>query len=189
MAVLGVDALRVTSTLVRVTLAGSAAVPGLQPYNEGNTGFFQAAAQNLGLSIGGALVMDWEDTNAAGAGADLVTISSTLGIMDGAGDIVRFVYVDIDSVDHTGGNILAFEADLDTADADSVETAFRATGAWDYTLRQAGVAFAALPAAETGAMVYCTDCDLASVPCTTGGGSQGAWAFGTSTGPRWECPW
>ncbi len=167
---------------------GTAAVAAFSVGADPNTGLYSIAADNIGMTVGGALVMDWEDTNAAGTGADLVTISSTMGIMDSGDDVVRFLYVDIDSVDHTGGNIIGSEMDLDTADPNAVGTAYLATGAWDYTIRQTGTAFAMLPAAEVGALVYCTNCDLASVPCTSTPG-PGAWAFGTSTGPRWECPW
>lgn len=52
----------------------------------------------------------------------------------------------------------------------------------------AGIAFADLPAtsdwANSGTYVYCTNCTVASNPCT--GGSTGAWAF--RSGGVWKCP-
>ena len=128
------------------------------------------------------------DVPAAGTANDLIELGHTLSIMDGAGDVFRSLFINITRVDHTNGNIIGIDVDLDTPDAQATETAIYANGGWDYTLRQDGVAFADLPAVIVGAMVYCTNCDQASVPCATTG-ANGAWAFGTSNGPRWECPW
>jgi len=147
---------------------------------------------NLGTftiaDLGTAASFILRDVTAAGTANDLVEIDHVLSIMDDAGDVFRSLFIDIDSVDHTNGNIIGIDIDLDTPDAQATETAVYANGGWDYTLRQDGVAFADLPAVIVGAMVYCTNCDQASVPCATTG-ANGAWAFGTSNGPRWECPW
>jgi len=164
-----------------------------------NSGAFEIsfAAADSGISYvdslrfqdgGGAAVLTLRDVPAAGTANDLMELDVTLSAMDGAGDIFQGFFVDITSADHTNGSLYGVNVDLDVADAQATETAYLATGAWDYTLRQTGVVFADLPAAAVGAMVYCTNCDLASVPCASTPG-PGAWAFGTSTGPRWECPW
>jgi hypothetical protein len=128
------------------------------------------------------------DVPAVGNANDLVELDMTIGAMDAGGDTFRILLLDITNGNHTNGNLIGIDIDVDTPRANATETAVYANGGWDYTLRQDGIAFAALPAAVVGAMVYCTDCDLASVPCASTPG-PGAWAFGTSTGPRWECPW
>ncbi len=45
--------------------------------------------------------------------------------------------------------------------------------------------FAELGTIIVGRVKFCTDCNVAS-PCT--GVGAGAWAFGTSVGPAWKCP-
>lgn len=51
----------------------------------------------------------------------------------------------------------------------------------------AGTAFASLPAANNGTIMFCSNCDPASTPCTTGGASTGAFAFRVNG--QWDCPW
>ena len=46
--------------------------------------------------------------------------------------------------------------------------------------------FAALGAPNNGTMIYCTDCDPASTPCTAAGAQTGAFAFRTAG--AWGCP-
>jgi hypothetical protein len=82
--------------------AGTAAAPTLA--FEADSGLYLVAADNIGMSVGGALVMDWENTNAAGASANLVTISGTLGAMDGSEDTVRGLYINPTSAGHSAGN-------------------------------------------------------------------------------------
>lgn len=55
----------------------------------------------------------------------------------------------------------------------------------DGTIRPGQVAHAALPAAPDGSMIFCTDCDPGSTPCTTGGASTGNFAFRENG--AWNC--
>ena len=99
-----------------------------------DTGFYRVGNNNLGLTIGGALVMDLLPTNVAGAGTDLVTISATLGIMDGAGDIVNALVIDLANVNHTGGNVNALFVDGITGDAEATESLQMFGDGFDYYL-------------------------------------------------------
>lgn len=110
---------------------GTAAAPSYSFTNDTDVGPYLIGAGNIGMSVGGALVMDWEDTNAAGAGADLVTISSTLGIMNGA-DTVRGLFVDLVNANHTGAGNTVYGIDVDgiTADANADEYAIHTGAGW-----------------------------------------------------------
>jgi len=63
-------------------------------------GMFFPGVDNVGFAVGGVLVFDLEDTNAAGAGATLATISSTLGIFNGS-DTASAFSIEITNVNHT----------------------------------------------------------------------------------------
>lgn len=118
-------------------LAGTAALPTYAFVDSENAGIYVVGVNNVGVSVGGALVMDWEDTNAAGAGADLVTIGSLLGIMDGAPDFVRGLTVALTNVNHTGGNVygISVPALAGTGpDIDATEAAAHLDASWDYAL-------------------------------------------------------
>jgi hypothetical protein len=95
---------------------------------------YRIGADNIGLNVGGALVMDWENTNAAGAGADLVTISSTLGAMDSADDVVRGLWVDLVNANHTNGSFYGIAIDDMTPDANANEYAIYIETTWDIDL-------------------------------------------------------
>jgi hypothetical protein len=124
---------------------GTAANPLLTLGNDSNTGLYAIGADNLGLSVGGALVMDWEDTNAAGAGADLVTISSTLGAMDDGADIFRGLNVALTNADHTGGIVYGIDVQGITGDAQATESAIIVGAGWDVVLSTAKVPGATTP--------------------------------------------
>ena len=116
---------------------GTADVPGLGFINDTNSGIYRVGPDNIGMAVGGSLVMDWMVTNAAGAGTDLVTISSTLGIMDGAPDFVRGLTVALINVNHTGGNVygISVPALAGTGpDIDATEAAAHLDASWDYAL-------------------------------------------------------
>lgn len=118
--------------------------------NDGSgTGIYRPAANRVGVSANGALQVQhtatttdiWNlttltATNAAGAGADLVTISSTLGIMDGS-DTVRGLFVDLTNADHTGsGNsVYGLSFGAFSADAHANEFAIHIGSGWDYGLQ------------------------------------------------------
>ncbi len=117
----------------RITFGnGTAVAPTFGFNNEGGIGMYREVA-NLLFSVGGALVMDLENTNAAGAGADLVTVSSTLGIMDGS-DTIRGFFIDINNADHTGSNNTLVGLDIDgiTGDANATEIGIEISGGWDF---------------------------------------------------------
>ena len=102
------------------TTDGTATLPSHSFNNGTTTGFYTIAAGNLGVTMVGALVFDLEDTNAAGAGANLATISSTLGIMDGS-DTIQALTIELTVADHTGtGNTINLISTADiTGDAES----------------------------------------------------------------------
>jgi hypothetical protein len=132
---------------IRLNANGSAAVPAFL-LNDADTGFYLPAANNLGISVGGALVMDLEDTNAAGASADLATISSTLGIMNGT-DTVRGLFVDLTNADHAGAGNLVYGIAVDgiLGDAQASEYGIYIGDDWD----------ASIYLAESGAAIQFTD--------------------------------
>ena len=111
---------------------GTTSLPSLAFIADTDTGSLLVAAGNYGLTVGGALVFDLEDTNAAGASANLATISSTLGIMDGS-DAVVGLSAELANVDHTGvGNTLAaFTVASITGDAQARETAVELLDGFD----------------------------------------------------------
>ena len=87
-------------------------------------------------SIGSeALVVEFDPTNAAGGSADLVTVSSTLGIMDGS-DVFGGIAVDLTNVNHTGTGNFVYGVSIGdiTEDADATEIAFDAGSGFDYML-------------------------------------------------------
>ena len=111
---------------------GAATVPSFSFIAEGDIGMFRVGADNVGFSSGGVLVFDIENTNVAGGSANLATISSTLGIMDGAGDIVNALSVEITNVDHTGGNVNAISIATMTGDANAQENLFFLGDGFDF---------------------------------------------------------
>lgn len=133
----GAIAMRVTNALVQMynpvrAANGTASAPAYTWSTETDVGLYRIGADNIGMALGGALVMDWEDTNAAGAGADLVTISSTLGIMDGS-DTVDGLKIALTNANHTGtGNAVnAFEVSAITGDAQATEIAAKLGAGFD----------------------------------------------------------
>jgi hypothetical protein len=117
------------------TVNGSAAAPSYSFTGEQDSGHYWIGANNIGMSVGGALVMDWENTNVAGAGADLVTISSTLAIMDGGPDIVDGLLIDLTNAVHTGGNVYGIRFDDITGAALANEFALEFEQGWDAAMR------------------------------------------------------
>lgn len=113
---------------------GTAAAPAQTFLADDDSGKYRIGANNIGMSIGGALVMDWEDTNAAGAGADLVTVSSITGVMDGT-DVFRGIFVDLTSAAHTGGansnTLVAIDIDGIAANANTREAGVRIGAGFD----------------------------------------------------------
>lgn len=129
----GVEITRAVSTGL-LAISGNVTRPSRAFTNENDTGTWLIGSANMGISVNGALVMDWEDTNAAGASADLVTTSSTTGIMDGA-DIFRGMVIDIESADHTGGAnsnmLIGLDINGIVGDADTKEYGLRFGTGWD----------------------------------------------------------
>lgn len=128
------DKIAVTAQSVRFLSGGNTTLPAIWLASDSDTGPYQIGANNIGMTVGGALVMDWEDTNAAGAGADLVTISFETGIMDGS-DTVRGLFIDPTSADHTGGalsnTLIGLDIDTIVGDSDTSESGLRIGSGWD----------------------------------------------------------
>ena len=79
--------------------------------------------------------LEFTDVNAAGGGADILTIQGTLGIMD-SNDTVRGLFVDLTNADHTGVNNILYGIEVDTIvqDAQANEWGIRVASGWDYSL-------------------------------------------------------
>ena len=101
-------------------------------------GMGRAGADNLSLIAGGEMILDLEDSNDAGGSANLATISSTLGIMDGS-DTVNGLSVEPVNVNHTGtGNTLnAISIANITGDADATENGLNFGTGWDADIEAA----------------------------------------------------
>lgn len=112
-------------------LSGTAAAPSLSFTSDDTTGGYLVGAGNMGFSVTGALVFDLEDTNAAGASADLATISASLGIMDGS-DTFNGLSVNLTNADHTGsGNeVRAISIGNITGDTEATETGILVGTGW-----------------------------------------------------------
>ena len=119
---------------VRLTIAGTASTAAFSPAgNDANTGFFEIAEDHMGIIAGGALVVTVENTNAAGVGANLLTVSSILGAMDSSGDIVNMLLIDANGTpNHSDGNVFGANFDLQAADAQSIEAMIHGNDTWDY---------------------------------------------------------
>jgi hypothetical protein len=82
--------------------------------------------------IGGATSFFIRDTVADNdPPVDLFEFDPTLSIMDGAGDIQRILYLDVDNVDHTNGTVYGVNLDLDLGDAQAAEYAIQIEDGWD----------------------------------------------------------
>ena len=81
--------------------AGTAVSPSHSFFDQSSMGMFRIGVDNLGFSGAGMLVLDLEDTNEAGASANLATISSTLGIFNGS-DTFNALSLELTNVNHTG---------------------------------------------------------------------------------------
>ncbi len=110
--------------------------------SDADIGMYRVGANHLGFASRGALVFDLEDRNAAGAGANLATISATLGIMDGS-DTVNGLSIELTSVDHTGvGNLIAASTIAAiTGDAQARETGLDVLGGFDIGISSIGAIF------------------------------------------------
>jgi hypothetical protein len=69
--------------------------------------------------------------NSAGGSANVLTLSGTLGIMDGADDIFRGIYLNYTNSNHTAGNVFAINIAGITGDADATESAIYIQEGWD----------------------------------------------------------
>ncbi len=104
-------------------------------------GMWRPGTEKLAFSVSD-LVFDLENTNDAGGSANLATISSTLGIMDGS-DAFKGLSVELVSVDHTGvGNVIAgITATAYTEDAQTRETWIDLPGGVDVGIASVGAIF------------------------------------------------
>ena len=121
---------------------GTTSLPGFAFIAQANSGMYRIGASNVGFTVDSALVFDLEDTNSAGAGANLATVSSTLGIMDGT-DTVNGFSVEITSVNHTGvGNVLTgITVPAITGDAQAQETALLLESGYDVGIASVSAIF------------------------------------------------
>jgi len=137
----GSNSLLIASTGVSVS-NGSAAAPGLNFFSSADMGLYRTAG-NLNMAVAGALVFNLEDTNSAGAGADIATVSATMGIMNGS-DTWNGLSVEPTSANHTGvGNVVrGGRIAAITGDAQSRETGLDVLGGYDVGISSIGAIFA-----------------------------------------------
>ena len=97
-------------------------------------GMWRIGAENLGFSVSN-LVFDLENTNDAGASANLATISSTLGIMDNS-DTVNGLSIELVNADHTGSSnqLNAISIAAITSDAQATEIGLLIGTGWDTSI-------------------------------------------------------
>lgn len=112
---------------------GTAGAPAYSFTNNTDQGLYNAGAGNVGISSGGALMFNIEDTNAAGGSATIGLIQATLGIMDGTPDFVTGLSISLTNADHTGASNLLTGLNIAaiTGDAETNETAVRIGAGWD----------------------------------------------------------
>jgi len=122
--------------------------------------------------------------------ADALRLGGTanLAAMNGS-DTKNIFYADIVNGNHTGAGteLNAFAADAITGDAEALEYGVHIKTGWDAAFYHEGIAFANLQATANGSIVFCTNCDPASTPCTSAGAATGAFAFRVNG--QWDCPW
>ena len=113
---------------------------------------------------------------------------ATQVLMDGS-DTERGIFIDLPNANHTGASNFLYGLDIDgiTADANALEYGIKVGAGWEAAIYSVGIAHAALVAVANGSMVFCTDCDPATTPCTTIGAQTGAFAFRVNG--AWDCPW
>lgn len=116
-----------------------------------------------------------------------VVVTMDTVAMNSANDTREALAIDAGDANHSNGAMYGARVYDITQDAQALEYGVAVEAGWDVALYSAGVAHASLAAAPNGSMVFCTDCDPASTPCTTGGASTGAFAFRVNG--QWDCPW
>lgn len=96
------------------------------------------AVTSLEVGVDGVSVLVVKDPPAAGAGADLLDLTATLGIMDGS-DTVRGLDIALTNADHTGASNVLNGIDIEgiTADAHALESALNFGEGWDVDLNAA----------------------------------------------------
>jgi len=84
-------------------------------------------------TTGNVTIFDFDFIVPAGTSGEYLEIDvSSMQAMDNAGgDIVRALYLDLTSADHTGGTLHGLSIDNDTEDADAFESAIWLSDEWD----------------------------------------------------------
>jgi hypothetical protein len=133
--------------------------------------------------------MNYYPVNATNAGFDIFEIDVGAVFATDGSDIINMLLLDWNETDWATATetLNGLMIDGITQDAQGLYYGVHVGTAWDAALYSEGVAHAALAATANGSMVFCTNCDPASTPCTTGGASTGAWAFRVNG--QWDCPW
>jgi hypothetical protein len=138
---------------------------------------------------GGTGTVTFDMLNVANTGyslfeLDVIAINATNG-----SDIVNMVFLDWNETDWATATEEwnAINIDDITQDAQGLYYGVHIGTGVDAAVYSEGVAHANLAAVANGSWVFCTNCDPASTPCTTGGASSGAFAFRVAG--AWDCPW
>jgi hypothetical protein len=91
-------------------------------------------ANNDGITMqdfGGSTSFTFRDVLAAGTTTNITRIVAALNALDGAGDYVRGIQLDLTNADHSAGNVYGIDLDIDAGDAEASEYAIHITDNWD----------------------------------------------------------
>jgi hypothetical protein len=140
-------------------------------------------------------------------GTNFIEATGTFFAVNGT-DTSRGLHLNLTNGNHTGAgntiNLIETAAITGDANADlnailigtltgtagaagELEVAVNVQAGWDAAFFHVGIAHANLVAADNGSIVFCTDCDPATTPCTSVGAQTGAFAFRVNG--QWDCPW
>jgi hypothetical protein len=164
-------------------IAGTATSDFSVEMGQNNAAFFRV--QN----VGGTSLFRWIPINVANAGYDGFEIEVGGIFATDGNDIVNMLLLDWNETDWATATETwnAINIDDITQDAQGLYYGVHVGTGIDAAFYSEGVAHAALAAVANGSIVFCTDCDPASTPCTSAGAQTGAFAFRVNG--AWDCPW
>lgn len=179
--------------------AVNSGAPTLQVWRDNGANFINFTGK---LNFG----MRWQ-SSASTINHNFMEFNYTAGNADGA-DTKSVINIDVDAGNPAGANNFLNLISIDALTGDSntnlnaiyigaltgsapavaeTEYAINVQAGWDAAFHHVGIAHADLAAAANGSLVFCTDCDPATTPCTTVGAQSGAFAFRVNG--QWDCPW
>jgi hypothetical protein len=138
---------------------------------------------------GGFSDIIFDARNALNTGYNTLEIQVTAVQATNGSDIINMLHLDWNETDWATATEEwnAINIDDITQDAQGTYYGVHVGTGVDGAFYHEGVAHASLGAPANGSIVFCTDCDPASTPCTSAGAQTGAFAFRVAG--AWDCPW